>query len=158
MGRFHNDSSLLFLLGLSDQNCTQWAKRCFVTFFTIVRFETSWLLRTVFCLYGENYFIVLPGICIFFWMICSLLCCYLALWIRAASSFFSRLKTFLSHLSTHCGARTHDPKIKTGTLYRLSQPGAPTSPIFQLLAPVSSSYLSELHLVEILSISELRAN
>ena len=47
----------------------------------------------------------------------------------SAGSFFL---FFLSKLYNHHGAWTHDPEIKICMLYWLSQPGAPTLPLFQL--------------------------
>ena len=37
---------------------------------------------------------------------------------------------FVSNVYTRCGARTHDPKIKSRVLYQLSQPGKPKMTTF----------------------------
>ena len=56
-------------------------------------------------------------------------------------SFFKKLFfIFLSDLYTPCGVQTHDPKIKSCTLFRLSQPGAP--PFFALDMDPSQSFLT----------------
>ena len=42
------------------------------------------------------------------------------------TGFFLKIFLFVSNLYTQCGAWTHNPKTKSPTLHRLSQPGAPT--------------------------------
>ena len=42
---------------------------------------------------------------------------------------------YVYNLYTQCGARTHDPEIKSLTLYKLSQPGPPHGTLLPRYCP-----------------------